>query len=188
MKKLIACISTLCLSLVCGVTLLVGCGDSHKPDDIVGVYNLKQMEIYYANQEPHTPGNFYEVNYENNENEAIKELSRIVYDNYRKYQYAVTKGNEGFLFEKRVLDFETGTYITKFTPATSVVWQEANNKYILKSPEIAILESFELNNGDVNYVGATMYVNSSSFEVQELKDFMRDHNISTLSIIYTLEK
>ena len=186
MKKIISCICVLFLAFVCSVTVLAGCRETKDPDEIVGVYSLKQMEIIYNDDEEHAPAHLYNVDSENNESEMLKELSKIVYDNLNQYRYEIEK-SENYVFKEKVFDKQSGNYATTEAQPGPVEWDKLNDMFILKETN-GQWRYIRTRDGGYYYVGWQFSVNNTDFKVEQLRGFMQENNIHYLSILYVLEK
>ncbi|MDE6868649.1 MAG: hypothetical protein K2J83_05885 [Clostridia bacterium] len=182
MKKIITSLFVLCLTVICATVVLTGCGQSRDPNEIIGVYSLKQMEIAFNDNTK----NVYNVDYENNESEMLKELSKIVSDNLN-YRYVVEK-SENYVFKKQVYDKQSGNYSTAEVKSTTAEWDKYNDMFILKGSNGGDWYYINSNESGYYYVGSTFNIVNTYFEVEQLRSFMKDNNIDYMSIRYVLEK
>ncbi|MDE7405744.1 MAG: hypothetical protein K2M89_02580 [Clostridiales bacterium] len=186
MKKRILSLFALCLALVCATAVLAGCEPPSKdPKEILGVYVLTQMKVVYADG----TRKVHDVDYENNENEMLKELSKLVYKHYN-HRYEVEKNSEDYVFRKLRYDAQVEKYVTVYAKPVTVEWESANNCFVLKEgPDGSFAWHYIYSNkGGYYYDGPSFHVNNTYLEVEEFRGFMQENDISSLSIRYGLEK
>ena len=185
MKKRITSLFALCLALVCATAVLAGCEPpSRDPKEILGVYVLKQRDVRYADG----TRKVHDVDYENNENEMLKELSALVYKHYN-HRYKVEKSGNDYVFSKLRYSTEVEHYVTMTAVPVTPEWNSANNMFYLKEEQDSSpWHEFRLNNGGYYYFGPSFNVNNTKLEVEEFRGFMQENDINHLSILYGLEK
>ncbi len=177
---ILALIPCIC-GLICALALLTGCGQTKDPEEIVGVYGLKQIEITFNDDTK----KICDVDADNND-EMLKELSAIVKENLN-CRYSVEK-SENFVFRKQIYDAQSGNYRTdEATPATAE-WDSDNDMFILKGASGAEWYYIRSSESGYYYVGSQFSINNTDFEVEALRGFMKDNDIHYLSIRYFLEK
>ncbi len=183
MKKVITRLFTLCLALICAAAVLIGC--EPKPRDVkevIGVYVLKQMRVIYTDG----TDKVHEVDYENNENEMLKELSKRVC-NYYNDRYELSKSSD-YVFRKLRYNAEVDNYVTVKSMVVTPEWNSANNYFILKEENYGDWHYISFRDGSYYYAGPQWSVNNTDLEVEEFRDFMQENDIRSISLRYFLEK